>query len=216
MFHKISNQPESSCQISRNIVYHEFMARRYQMDQREKKQAETRERIVDAAIELHQEKGIAATSMRDVADRASVGTVTVYRHFSDDRALLASCSRKYFERHPFPDLEAWHAVSDPEARLRQGLLDTYTFHRETAPMMASVIDEVRGTAAIEPYDAFWSRAAQILISAWETPEQDNPKLKAGIALAMRFETWHFLTVEQSLSDEDAADMMSRLSLACLD
>ena len=49
------------------------MARRYQQNRRAKSQAQTRQKIVEAAIKLHQEKGPAATSMRDVASEAGDG-----------------------------------------------------------------------------------------------------------------------------------------------
>lgn len=186
------------------------------MDQRATKQAETRDKIVEAAIELHQEKGIARTSMRDVASRAGVGAVTVYRHFADDQELLASCSGTYFERHPFPNPERWRATTDPRSRLKQGLLDTYAYHRETAPMMASVIDEVRGTPIVEPYVAHWRYAAEVLLSAWDDSEQSDELLKAGIELALQFDTWRFLTGQLALNDERAADLMLRLCSDCRD
>ena len=184
------------------------------MDQRATKQAETRQKIVEAAIELHEEKGIAATSMRDVASRAGVGAVTVYRHFADDQELLASCSGTYFERHPFPDPERWRVITDPRTRLRQGLLEAYAYHRETATMMTSVIDEVRGTPIVEPYFAHWRDASEVLASAWSEAHQSDELLKAGIELALQFDTWQFLTGRLALDDERAVELMMRLCCEC--
>jgi len=48
----------------------------------------TRERILEAALELFLRQGIRKTSIDDVADRAGVTRVTVYRYFSDRQQLI--------------------------------------------------------------------------------------------------------------------------------
>jgi AcrR family transcriptional regulator len=186
------------------------MARRYQLKQRAKSQAETRQKIVEAAIELHQANGPAATSMRDVAERAGVGTVTVYRHFADDMELLGACSGTYFQRHPFPDLEAWQRVPDAHERFRLGLRQSYAFHRETEPMIGRVLDDVRHLPIMDPYYAYWASAADVLLDAFPEPRRGDRNLRAAIALALRFETWLVLARDGELSDEQAVDLMERL------
>lgn len=190
------------------------MARRYQQNQRAKSQAQTRSKIVEAAIKLHQEKGPAATSMRDVAKAAGVGTVTVYRHFADDMELMGACSGTYFERHPFPDLEAWHGVPDPEERILRGLSEAYAFHRETEPMISSVIDDLRGSPIMAPYDGYWIAAGDILLAAFPEAERKDDMLKAAIMLALRFDTWRLLALDAGLSDEAAVRLMMRLLRDC--
>ena len=61
------------------------MGRSYQLKRRAERQDETRQRIIEATIELHQTVGPAATTVTDIAQRAGVGRVTVYRHFPDER-----------------------------------------------------------------------------------------------------------------------------------
>ena len=46
--------------------------------------------ILDAARELFLEFGLRRTTMDDVARRAGVGRVTVYRHYADKKALFAA------------------------------------------------------------------------------------------------------------------------------
>jgi AcrR family transcriptional regulator len=48
----------------------------------------TRDRILQAALDLFLQQGIRKTSIDDVADRAGVTRVTVYRHFSDREQLI--------------------------------------------------------------------------------------------------------------------------------
>lgn len=186
------------------------MPRAYTQRKRADAQAETRRRIVEAAIALHQDKGIAATSMRDIAEKAGVGTVTVYRHFGSEDEVVAACSGLYMDRNPLPDPEAWRGINDPEARLRRALAETYAYHRRTAPMFDSVLDEVRGGPVGEAYAAHWRQAASVLRDAWPSPMREDPALGAALSLMLRFETWRALTVEGGLSDDEAAGLMLRL------
>ncbi len=55
---------------------------------REKKSAETRGKILEAALELFREKGFAETSMREVAARAGVATGLAYYYFSSKDAIV--------------------------------------------------------------------------------------------------------------------------------
>ena len=185
--------------------------RPYRLRSRAESQDRTRQKIVEAAIELHQAKGISATSMNDVAQRAEVGKVTVYRHFPDVAALLGACSGQYFERHPFPDPEDWRAIEDPLARLRRGLGDIYAYHRETEPMIARVLPEARGQPVMAPYDDHWRRCAEILGDAWPETGRRKKLLMAGLALALSFDTWHLLVREQGLTDQEAVGLMTHLT-----
>lgn len=186
------------------------MKRAYRLKRRAEAQARTRQRIVDAAIDLHQTKGLAATTMSDIAERAQVGRVTVYRHFPDEAALVSACSGQYFQRYPFPDLEDWRRIQDPRERLRRGLRDAYAYHGVTEPMMARVLDEARTLPVMDPYHAHWRRAADILAAAWPAPRRRNRLLKASIALALSFETWRLLVRSQGLTDARAIELMTRL------
>jgi len=186
------------------------MARSYHLRRRAERQDETRQKIVEAAIALHQDEGLAATTMSNVAKRAKVGRVTVYRHFPDEAALVGACSGQYFERHPFPDPEPWRSIKGPADRLRQGLRETYHYHRETEPMMTSVLAEARNLPVMAPYHAHWQRCAEILAAGPPPKGLRKAQLKAGCALALSFDTWRTLVRENGLTDAQAIDLMLRL------
>jgi len=61
--------------------------RGYTMRARQENVDQTRLRITEATVRLHEEVGPAATTVSAVADRAGVTRLTVYRHFPDDEAL---------------------------------------------------------------------------------------------------------------------------------
>jgi AcrR family transcriptional regulator len=79
---------------------------------------QTRNQIIWATMQLHAEKGVAATSQADVAARAQVAPATVYRHFPTMGALVHACGRLI-----------WDAVDPPgpedAGRLYEGLDSTH-------------------------------------------------------------------------------------------
>src|ERR1700757_307347 len=75
-----------------------------------------REAILDAATALFYERGIAATTMEAVAERASVSKMTVYGHFPDKPALLSAVFERNIKAIRLPDLEVG---SDPSSSLAQ-------------------------------------------------------------------------------------------------
>jgi AcrR family transcriptional regulator len=185
--------------------------RPYQLKQRADGQAQTRERIVEAAIELHQTVGPAATTVADIARRAQVGRVTVYRHFPDELALAKACSGKYFERHPAPDPERWRAITDPAERLDTALRDAFAYHRATEAMITRVLADARDHEVVAPYHAYWQHAADVVAAASRARGRHRSLLRAGIALALSFDTWRTLVREQGLTDEQAIEVASRLA-----
>src|SRR5215469_2787592 len=107
------------------------MARKYQLHQRAQRQAETRQRIIDAAVELHTTLGPAQTTVSAIAERAGVERPTFYRHFPDEHALLTACSSHYLVTHPLPDPTSWGLIADPQTRLRRALAEVYAYYRRT-------------------------------------------------------------------------------------
>lgn len=187
------------------------MTRKYELRQRAERQAETRQRIVEAAVALHQTKGILATSMNDVARRARVGRVTVYRHFQDEMALARACSGHYFTDHPLPDVDAWRRIADPHERLKTGISETYAYHRETAAMMTRVLTDARDHPVVEPYHAHWRGAAEVLADGWRATGRARRTRIAAISLALSFDSWRLLTVAHGLGDSEAVDVAVRLA-----
>src|SRR3712207_3514096 len=115
--------------------------RRYELKARAEAQRRTRERIAAAAAELHEEVGIARTTVADIARRAGVQRLTVYNHFSDLRTLLPACTAHWLTEHPQPDLEPALGLANAAERLRAVLTALYGWYRETAPMQQRVFGE---------------------------------------------------------------------------
>jgi AcrR family transcriptional regulator len=190
------------------------MSRTYNLKQRAERQDQTRQRIVEAAIELHQTIGPAATTVSEIAERAAVGRVTVYRHFPDEATLARACSGLYLQRNPLPDPARWRGIADPVDRLRTGLGDTYAYHRANEAMFSHVLADAREHPVMAPYHAHWDGAADILLAPWRVRGRRRTLVRAGIVLALSFDTWRTLVREQQLTDDQALELMLRITPAC--
>ncbi len=187
------------------------MARKYEMKRRARRQEETRRRITEATVELHQALGPANTTISAIAERAGVQRLTVYRHFPDERAVLSACSSYYEAQNPVPDVDPWTRIPDPEDRLRRALKETYAYHRRTEPMMTKVLRDAQiHTPTMEvtvPYLRHWDRARYALVAGWGAEDQRLKRLLAALGHALDFWTWRSLVREQGLTDEEAIELM---------
>src|SRR4249919_3204804 len=114
------------------------MARTYTLKRRAEQQADTRRRIVEAAVELHGSVGPALTTISMVAERAGVQRHTLYAHFPDERSLLLACSGLAHARDPAPDAGPWRTIEDRRERLRAGLPAVYGWYERNAELIACV------------------------------------------------------------------------------
>lgn len=183
------------------------MARRYEQKLRAERQEQTKRRIIEAAIELHEASGPARTTITAIARRAGVGRLSVYRHFPDEPALLAACSGLYWQHNPAPDPTAWTRISDPLTRLRTALRESYAYHRQTEPMISRALADVGDQPVMAPYHEHWRKAAEAVAAGWRTQGRKRQNLRAAIGHALSFTTWRSLTREQGLSDGEAIELM---------
>src|SRR6059058_2932130 len=105
--------------------------RPYPMKRRAELEEQTRRRITETTVALHEEVGPAQTSISAIAERAGVRRSTVYRHFPNDEALFTACSSHWRAANPPPDARAWAAREDPAERTERALHDLYAFYGRT-------------------------------------------------------------------------------------
>lgn len=77
--------------------------RSYDLGQRATTVAVTRRRIMDAATALYRERGVAATSLAAVAERADVARGTIVNHFASADGLLAAVLEEAIALIEIPD-----------------------------------------------------------------------------------------------------------------
>jgi len=111
--------------------------RRYRLGRREETAGETRRRLVEATFQLHSERGIADTSMKDIAERAGVSVGTAYHHFPSYADAIAACGAYTAAHAPAPTQAIFEGAAgraERVARLAKALFE----HYERVPALESV------------------------------------------------------------------------------
>lgn len=187
------------------------MARQYRQKRRAEHQEETRQRIVEATVALHESAGVAYTTIRAIAERAGVERATVYRHFPDERSLLSACTGHYLAAHPPPDPEPLQRIADPEERLREGLREIYAYHDRTEAMTANAQRDLPLSPTLAdvlaPSFAHWERLRDVLAEGWEPRAGAEGLVRAAVGHAVSFQTWRSLVREEGLDEPEARGLM---------
>ncbi|HWM48207.1 MAG TPA: helix-turn-helix domain-containing protein [Xanthobacteraceae bacterium] len=187
--------------------------RTYTLKRRAEQQAETRRRIVEAAVELHSTIGPARTTISMVADRAGVQRHTFYAHFPEERDLLLACSGLTEKRDPLPDPEPWRSIADLDERRRIGLRAIYDWYGRNAELAANVLRDAEIHAPVrEINETLWgprmAAYSEVLGAKLDAKQQ------ALLRLALGFFTWRTLVREGGMKPGAAVTAMLE-AIACI-
>ena len=185
------------------------MKRKYELKARAERQAQTRRRIVEAAVELHTTLGPGATSISAIAERAGVQRHTVYAHFPDEDTLFGTCSAHWASQNPFPDPATWQMEPDPERRAAAALAAIYTWYESVESGLAVLLPYVEATP--ERSQLLQARRAQlvIIVDGLMVGRRRRRVVRAALGHALAFETWRSLMRREGLSRPQAVDAMVR-------
>ncbi len=186
--------------------------RKYDLKKRAQQQEQTRQRIVEAATELHQELGPRSTTISAVAERAGVQRLTVYRHFENETALFQACLSHWLELNPPPDPHDWSEVSSPEEHTRVALQAMFRYYRKTEAMWTRVYQDLEETPALQEQMAgvaeYLLQVRNDLLRAWKPQGSQRRDVRVTLDHCLRFATWQSLK-EQGFSDKAMAALTMR-------
>ena len=127
--------------------------RKYDMGKRRAAVEETRQRIVEATLALHAEKGIFGTSWQDIAHRADVSVGTVYKHFPSLDELVPACGELMYAITRPPSLEdaprIFARAGSLEERLGRLISELFDFYERGAPYIETDFQERQLPAVVE-------------------------------------------------------------------
>lgn len=132
--------------------------------------AGSRARILDAALALMADRGVAGTSMRRLAVECGLNVATLYHHFPSKADLLRAVilERGFFERlgsdGPPP---AVRRPGPPDARLRRLLRWLWRASLEEEPVWRLLIGEsLRGEVAAQETSAALVSSLDVALARW--------------------------------------------------
>lgn len=188
------------------------MGRKYELRRRATSQAQTRQRIVEAAVELHTTIGPARTTVSAIADRAGVQRHTVYNHFPDEQSLGLACSGLFVEQYPAPDPTPWLRIADGERRLRHGLAELYAYFEASADRLAPILRDSEQDALLRELlnlrvTPQLTRIRDVLAEAFPARRAAKARLLAVLDIFVSLQTWRLLA--SSLTCEDMIETAVR-------
>lgn len=104
------------------------MPPKYDLGRRAARTAATRDKILEATIAPHRERGIAATRYKDIARRADVGLGTVYHHFSRLDDLVAACGGRVMAMSVPPSPSVLSRLGSRAARIERLVAEVFGWY----------------------------------------------------------------------------------------
>ncbi|MFZ2099881.1 MAG: TetR/AcrR family transcriptional regulator [Oricola sp.] len=165
--------------------------RSYTLRERAKSQEETRNRIVEATMQLHEEIGPRATTISAIAEKAGVQRLTVYRHFEDETAVFQACTAHWLSLNPPPDPADWAGEEDPRRKASATLAAFYRYYKATKRMWTVSFRDVADVPALQgpmaQFAGFVATVADDLVAAFA--EDPDGRIAATLKHALAFPTW---------------------------
>lgn len=127
------------------------MPRKYELGKRALQQADTRRRIIAAALDLYQERGVTATTMLDIARRADVAPGTVANHFGSAAALATEITGEVLGQLRMPSPELFEGVGGLRDRVDLLVRELSAFFDRSEPWW-------RASQRDGPGVSFWADA----------------------------------------------------------
>lgn len=194
------------CQYGCTALCNENLTRSYTLKKRAEQQAETRQRIVEAAVELHSTIGPAATTLSMIAEKAGVQRHTLYAHFPDERSIFTACSGLAHERDPIPTADAWRGIADEVERLTIAFDAIYDWYGRNASLLSNVMRDVERHPMVQEIQR---TRAQPVVKGWHEVlgATLNARQRALLHLALSFHTWRTLVQQAGLEPAAAVQAM---------
>jgi AcrR family transcriptional regulator len=183
------------------------MPRKYSMGERRAAVEATRQRIVDATVKLHNEQGVTATSMQDIADRAGVALATVYRHFPSLDELVPACGGRNMELNPLPTEALFEGLDDGTARVA-ALVDALFAHYERGmrPYEVGMAESLAVPAMARLMTELGAHIAGLVSAAAKPFRPGTKQLSLAVGLC-DFRVWRSLT-QAGLATGEAAQFVA--------
>jgi AcrR family transcriptional regulator len=143
------------------------------MQRRSEHVAQTRERILDAALQLFSNRGAQATTMNEVARQADVSPTTVTNHFPTHESLIEAVVARVVADIQVPDSTIFTGTRSLTGRLRVLTAAMFEFFERTMrwfELLGAELIEVPALARAEA--AFWDSIRQLYEQALAGSNED--------------------------------------------
>lgn len=181
------------------------MKRAYQSPLRSSAKQDTRDRILDAMVDVVTKQGVHAFSVQNVATAAGVAHRTVYRHFATREALLDGLD-DLLERRAALEGITIPTLADISDLPRQVEAAYQSCERYRDAMRAYVVISVALGRRVPSFDRRTRTLKESLARAFPGLERKEAKAAAAILrLLLSTRSWFHLTTEHDMTTDEAAE-----------
>jgi AcrR family transcriptional regulator len=192
--------------------------RRYAMANREESFAQTNGRIVQAAKGLHAERGVLGTSWQDIAERAGVSPVTVYRHFRSLSELIPACARSFVDSvAPLAEEDALAAFAElllPIKRLELLIRDDCACYQRGREWFHAAMRESDLVPELGAVVSAQQTTLAILIRAALKDQDPSEELVSALQAVIDFPFWRAM-IQAGVAEDVAPGLMLDLCTTLL-
>lgn len=180
--------------------------RAYSMQRRAEQAARTRERIIDAAVEVFTQRGARGTTMTEVARVADVATATVTNHFATPELLLQGVVDRLMAEIQMPEASIFAGTRSTPARLRALTAAMFAFYERTNRWFALLGAEITDVPVLAQADADFTQAMQGLYAQAlaGVTDETTAKVAAGLIHPGTYSTLR----QAGLSVDEATEVVS--------
>lgn len=190
------------------------MTRKYESQARREAKQDTRERILDAVVDVVTREGVHAFTVQNVANAAGVSHRTVYRHFATREALLDGLDELLVRRGISAGVIPENVEFEDLPNLVRAVFQSFDAFRDG--MRAYVVISIALGRRVPGFDERTRLVHEHVARSFPglTPDE-----VAGAASVLRLligsRTWYLLTQEQDMSTAAAGRAASRAIKALL-
>jgi AcrR family transcriptional regulator len=188
------------------------------MDKRKAAVEETRQRILEATLALHSEKGIFGTSWQDIAHRADVSVGTVYKHFPSLDELVPACGELMYAITRPPSLEdapqIFAGANSLEERLERLVSELFDFYERGASYIETDFQE-RQLPAVREWEAYMRATIAGLVREALIPAGPDERTVQAVSALLDFYTFKSF-LDREIPKEQAAKTINELLLCWIE
>ena len=188
--------------------------RKYSMGKRRVAVEETRQRILEATLALHSEKGIFGTSWQDIAQRADVSVATVYKHFPSLDELVPACGELMYAITRPPSLEdapqIFAGARSLEERLERLISELFDFYERGASYIETDFQE-RQLPAVQEWEAHMRATIEGLTHEALSPVTPDERTVQAASTLVDFSVFKSF-MERDIPKEQAKEIMNEVLL----
>jgi AcrR family transcriptional regulator len=179
---------------------------------------ETRQRILEATLALHSEKGIFGTSWQDIAWRADVSVGTVYKHFPSLDELVPACGELMYAITRPPSLEdapqIFAGASSLEERLERLIGELFGFYERGAPYIETDFQE-RRLPMVQEWEVYMRATIAGLVREALVSAGPDERTVGTISALLDFSTFKSF-LDRDIPKDQAAKTINEVLLCWID